>query len=102
MTVKKKSSTSKTPAVTKARTNKGGRPRGTTGENKLTTPTQVRCAMVQLFQQAKSGKLDTLDASRLVTILTQIQALNNIDEIEKRLAVLEDRLGTDTAYLRSA
>ena len=71
MTGKEKSSPNKRTADAKPVVNKGGRPKGTTAENHLTTPTAVRCAMVQCYREAKSKKLDSLVASRLVTILTQ-------------------------------
>jgi hypothetical protein len=92
MTGKGKPSANKSTAAAKPAVNKGGRPKGTTAENHLTTPTAVRTAMVQCYREAKSKKLDSLVASRLVTILTQIQQMNNVDDIERRLLELEEKL----------
>ena len=92
MTDKEKPRPNKSTAAAKPVVNKGGRPKGTTAENHLTTPTAVRCAMVQCYREAKSKKLDSLVASRLVTILTQIQQMNNVDDIERRLLELEEKL----------
>ena len=95
MNGKAKPSAKKSTAAAKPAANKGGRPKGTTAANHLTTPTAVRTAMVQCYREAKKGGLDSLEASRLVTILTQIQQMNNLGDIEQRLMRLEERLASD-------
>ena len=68
-----------------------GRPSGSATID-LDRPALVRAEMLRVYRLAKGKKLDTLDATRLVSILKEILACIRTDEIEVRLAALEEKL----------
>ncbi|MFE3837527.1 hypothetical protein [Pseudogemmobacter sonorensis] len=46
--------------------------------------------MVRIFKEARTGKLDISDASRLVNILAQVQRSFEASDMEERLKRLEE------------
>lgn len=57
----------------------------------LTTFEGVRDEMARVYREMESGKRDNQDGSRLVYVLTQIAKVLEFTELERRLAVLEDK-----------
>lgn len=55
----------------------------------LNTPTQIRKVMIKVFRQAHNEEMDTLDASRLVTVLSTIMDALENTELVKRMEQLE-------------
>jgi len=49
----------------------------------------IRQEMARVYREAKGGKRDTADASRLIYILSQILKAYELGVVEKRLAELE-------------
>ena len=58
----------------------------------LATSADVRREMATLYREARSGRLDVADASKLTFILNQIAQVLRIDDIEQRTAALERAL----------
>ncbi len=54
--------------------------------------------MLKIYRLAKGKKLDTLDATRLVSILKEILACIRTDDIEARLSALEEQLLKNGKY----
>ncbi|MGL3709343.1 hypothetical protein ACSYAY_00555 [Leptospirillum ferriphilum] len=50
---------------------------------------EVRREMASVYRQAKAGKMDVSDATRLVYILTQIQKAIESGDIARRVELLE-------------
>ncbi len=74
-----------------------GRPSGSSTID-LDRPALVRAEMLKIYRLAKGKKLDTLDATRLVSILKEILACIRTDDIEARLAALEEQLLKNGKY----
>ena len=51
----------------------------------------VASELGKLYRASRHGDLDTLDATRLATVLREIRATIESDDIEKRLTVLENK-----------
>ncbi|WP_245800374.1 hypothetical protein [Thiomonas intermedia] len=58
----------------------------------LATSADVRREMATLYREARSGRLDVADASKLTFILVQIAQVLRIDDLEQRTAALERAL----------
>lgn len=56
---------------------------------KLETITDARKEMSKLYREARSGKLDISDASKLTNILMLIGRMIESSDLERRVAVLE-------------
>ena len=56
---------------------------------KLETVTDARKEMSKLYREARAGKLDVQDASRLANILMLIGRMIECSDIERRLEALE-------------
>lgn len=56
---------------------------------KLETITDARKEMSKLYREARSGKLDISDASKLTNILMLIGRMIESSDLEKRVAALE-------------
>jgi hypothetical protein len=61
---------------------------------RLDTLTRVRLEMTKLYKEARHGKLETQEATRLVFILQNIARLIEGGDFEKRLDDMENRLVT--------
>lgn len=57
----------------------------------LATPLDVRREMAKVYREAKAGKIDTQDGSRLIYMLSQVGKMIELHEVETRLAALEER-----------
>ncbi len=58
---------------------------------KLATIEDCRREMAKVYRDAKTGKTETADASRLVYMLTAIAKLIETGQLEQRLAALEGK-----------
>ena len=59
----------------------------------LATPLDVRREMAKVYRDAKAGKIDTQDGSRLIYMLSQVGKMIELHEVETRLAALEAKSG---------
>jgi hypothetical protein len=59
---------------------------------RLDTPAKVRRELCLLYHEARHGRLDVLDASRMANILALVGRLLEGAELEERLAALEQRV----------
>ena len=50
----------------------------------------VRREMAKVYRDARSGRIDTQDGTRLAYILTQIAKLHEIEDFERRIKQLEN------------
>ncbi len=62
-----------------------------TPQLKLATIEDCRREMAKVYRDAKTGKTETADASRLVYMLTAIAKLIETGQLEQRLAALEGK-----------
>lgn len=62
-----------------------------TPQLKLATIEDCRREMAKVYRDAKTGKTETADASRLVYMLTAIAKLIETGPLEQRLAALEGK-----------
>ena len=62
----------------------------------LATSADIRREMATLYREARSGRLDVADASKLTFILNQIAQVLRIDDLEQRTAALERALRLQT------
>lgn len=60
-----------------------------TPQIKLATIEDCRREMARVYRDARTTRIDSQDASRLVYILSQIGKLIELSDIEKRLELLE-------------
>lgn len=58
---------------------------------KLSTLGEIRSELGRLYREARMGRIDTADASRLTYILGQLREMHLAMEIESRLLELERR-----------
>ena len=58
---------------------------------KLATIDDVRREMAKVYRDARTGKADTSDASRLVYMLTSIAKMIELGQLEQRLCILEGK-----------
>ncbi|MBW4046997.1 MAG: hypothetical protein HIU89_03425 [Proteobacteria bacterium] len=58
----------------------------------LATRADVRREMATLYREARAGRLDVADASKLTFILNQIAQVLRIDDLEQRTAARERAL----------
>jgi hypothetical protein len=58
---------------------------------KLQTVSDVSHELAKLYREARSGKMDVADASRLANLLSILARILGDSEIEKRIEVLEQR-----------
>ncbi|BDI07138.1 hypothetical protein [Sphaerotilus microaerophilus] len=58
---------------------------------KLGTPDEMRLEMARVYREARSGTLDTQEASRLVYILGELRKAYETQVIDQRLKALENR-----------
>ena len=56
----------------------------------LANPESIRQEMARVYREARGGKLDPADATKLVYMLSQIGKLYELSVIEQRLQLLED------------
>jgi hypothetical protein len=59
---------------------------------KLSTIADCRREMARVYRDARTAKIDTSEASRLVYMLSQIGKLIETGQLEQRLIELENRL----------
>jgi len=55
----------------------------------LSSAETIRQEMARVYREARSGQIDTNEASKLIYMLSQITKAYELGEIEKRLAELE-------------
>lgn len=55
----------------------------------LRTAVDVRREQAKVYREARAGKMDKADASKLVWMLGEIRKSIEIEDVEKRLAALE-------------
>lgn len=60
----------------------------------LANPESIRQEMARVYREARGGKLDPADATKLVYMLSQIGKLYELTVIEARLQLLEDQRAT--------
>ena len=60
-----------------------------TPQIKLATIDDCRREMAKVYRDAKTGKTETADASRLVYMLTSIAKMIEVGQLEERLTQLE-------------
>ena len=65
-------------------------------EIQLKSIDDVRLQMATLFREAKAGKIETSDATKLCYILAQIGKMISEHELEKRIEALEAIANDDT------
>lgn len=58
----------------------------------LATIDDVRLQMCVLYREAKEGKIETSNATKLCYILAQIGRMIEIHDIEKRINLIEEKL----------
>lgn len=56
---------------------------------RLGTAAEVRMEMSRLYRDARSGRVEVGDATKLAYILSQLANLMRIDDLEQRTAALE-------------
>lgn len=56
---------------------------------RLTTASDVRREMADLYRQARTGGIEIADATKLAYILNQLATLLRLDDLEQRTAALE-------------
>ena len=56
---------------------------------RLTTASDVRREMADLYRQARTGGIEISDATKLAYILNQLATLLRLDDLEQRTAALE-------------
>lgn len=66
-------------------------------DRRLATVKDVRIALANLYRDARSGKVDTQDATRLGYLLNLIRTCIVDGELEQRIAALEERNEIDRA-----
>jgi hypothetical protein len=59
---------------------------------KLDRPLAVAAELARLYRHARRGEIDSLEASRLASILTALRHALEAGEVDARLTVLEERL----------
>ncbi|SNX60383.1 hypothetical protein SAMN06296273_1845 [Nitrosomonas ureae] len=57
---------------------------------KLANIEDCRREMASVYRDARSGRIDSQDGSRLVYMLSQVSKLIELSDIEKRIEVLEN------------
>lgn len=57
----------------------------------LANPEFIRQEMARVYREARGGKLDPADATKLVYMLSQIGKLWELSELESRLQMLENQ-----------
>jgi hypothetical protein len=65
-------------------------------ENSLT----LRTHMIRIYAEARAGKISTLEANRLVRLLSEIGKVNAEVGVERRLDRIEEHIETQTAGRR--
>lgn len=86
--MRRKKSTTETPLTLDAATGKPIPPPPATPIN-LHDIAAVRREMGKVYRDARAGKIDSQDGTRLVYILTQIAKLHEAEELERRVQQLE-------------
>jgi hypothetical protein len=61
----------------------------------LTNVRHVRAELARVYRDARTGEIDTRDASRLAFILTALYRVIEGSEIERRLEKLEETIDRD-------
>lgn len=64
-------------------------PRGRAGPIKLTNADEIRLEMVRVYREARTGKLEAQQATRLVYMLGEIRKAYETSVIERRITALE-------------
>lgn len=59
----------------------------------LSSPVDVRREQAKVYREARGGRIDKQDASKLIWMLGEIRKSIETEEIEKRIAELEQRKG---------
>ena len=67
-------------------------------DRRLSTVKDVRLALAGLYRDARTGKVDTQDATRLGYLLNLIRVCIVDGELEARLTALENRHETDRSH----
>lgn len=62
-----------------------------TPQLKLATIEDCRREMARVYRDARTGKAETADASRLVYMLTSIAKMIEVGQLEERLNALEEK-----------
>lgn len=60
---------------------------------KLTNATEVSRELAKLYREARSGRIDVADASRLANMLSILSRILSDSELEARIEALEQRGG---------
>lgn len=60
---------------------------------KLATSTDVSRELAKLYREARSGRIDVADASRLANLLSILSRILSDSELEARIEALEQRGG---------
>ena len=60
---------------------------------KLATSTDVSRELAKLYREARSGRIDVADASRLANMLSILSRILSDSELESRIEALEQRGG---------
>lgn len=60
---------------------------------KLATPTDVTRELAKLYREARSGRINVLDASRLANMLSILSRILSDSKLETRIEALEQREG---------
>lgn len=58
---------------------------------KLTNATEVSRELAKLYREARSGRIDVSDASRLANMLSILSRILSDSELEQRIEALEQR-----------
>jgi hypothetical protein len=58
---------------------------------KLDSLRHLRDEMGRVYREARAGKIDTQDATRLVFVLGELRKLHEVIELEQRIGALEEK-----------
>lgn len=86
------------PSQTRANVDEDAAPPPPTGKKvyaraKLATSTDVSRELAKLYREARSGRIDVSDASRLANMLSILSRILSDSELESRIEALEQRGG---------
>jgi len=87
--MRNKKSTTEAPLTLDADTGKPIPPPPSASPINLHDIAAVRREMGKVYRDARAGKIDSQDGTRLVYILTQIAKLHEAEELERRVQQLE-------------
>ena len=64
-------------------------PRGRAGPIKLTNADEIRLEMARVYREARAGKLEAQEATRLVYMLGEIRKAYETSVVERRIQAME-------------